>query len=234
MKKISFLFVLICSIVNGQSIKELYTEKFQSDWKVYEDKNYVKKYIDTNIVYKLKSGRTPEQELLFQAKENHNKRAERLSQIFSSLKVELEATDSLAFIEQRSTNINFEGNYVNKGAIITNDTIYGFIYDYSKENFKIENHNYFQHSENETIHQAKQVIGNLILANKTNYLDSIAKVESAMFANSFKDISPETEFEILIYNKTKNNDLRRFYLHETFIYVMNYAKEKNKPEHNDN
>lgn len=226
MKKISFILIFICAFANGQSIKELYTEQFENDWKVYEDENYVKKYIDTTIVYKLASGRSPEQELLFQAKENLNKRAERISKILNSLKINLADLDSLSFIEQRSRNINFEGNYVNKGAIITKDSIYGFKYDYSKENFQIEPFNYFENSEKEVIDKAKIAIGNLILTSKTNYLDSIAKVESAMFADSFKNISPETEFEILIYNKTKENELRRIYLHETFIYVMDYAMEK--------
>lgn len=221
MKKIPLIFIFICAFANGQSIKELYVEKFESDWKVYEDENYVKKYIDTTIVYKLESGRSPEQELLFQAKENLNKRAERISKILNSLKINFAELDSLGFIEQRSRNINFEGNYVNKGAIIANDSIYGFSYDYSKENFKIESYNYFQNSENETINQAKQIIGNLILSAKTNYLDTIAKVEKEMFAGPLKELNPETEFEILIYNKKKENELRRIYLHETFVRIMN-------------
>jgi hypothetical protein len=221
MKKIPFILIFICAFANGQSIKELYTEQFKNDWKVYEDENYVKKYIDTTIVYKLESGRSPEQELLFQAKENLNKRAERISKILNSLKINFAELDSLSFIEQRSRNINFEGNYVNKGAIITNDTIYGFTYDYSKENFKIESYDYFQNSKDETINQAKQIIGNLILSAKTNYLDTIAKVEKEIFAGPLKELNPETEFEILIYNKKKEKELRRIYLHETFVKIMN-------------
>ena len=122
--------------------------------------------------------------------------------------------------EKSSRNINFERNFVNKDAIITKDSIYGFKYDYSKENFKIEPFDYFQNSEKEVIDKAKIVIGTLIMTSKINYLDSIAKAESAIFADSFKNISPETEFEILIYNKTKEKELRRVKLHETFIYVM--------------
>tara|TARA_R110002072_G_scaffold202474_2_gene360343 strand:+ start:1059 stop:1730 length:672 start_codon:yes stop_codon:yes gene_type:complete len=221
MKKIPLILIFICAFANGQSIKELYAEQFENDWKVYEDENYVKKYIDTTIIYKLKSGRSPEQELLFQAKENLNKRAERISKILNSLKINIAELDSLSFIEQRSRNMNFEGNYVNKGAIIAKDSIYGFTYDYSKENFKIESYNYFQNSENETINQAKQIIGNLILSAKTNYLDTIAKVEKEMFAGPLKELNPETEFEILIYNKKRENELRRIYLHETFVRIMN-------------
>ncbi|WP_223032766.1 hypothetical protein [Hanstruepera marina] len=221
MKKIPFILIFICAFANGQSIKELYTGRFENDWKVYEDENYVKKYIDTTIVYKLESGRSPEQELLFQAKENLNKRAERISKILNSLKINIAELDSLSFIEQRSRNINFEGNYVNKGAVFAKDSIYGFTYDYSKENFKIESYGYFQNSENETINQAKQIIGNLIISAKTNYLDTIAKVEKEMFAGPLKELNPETEFEILIYNKKRENELRRIYLHETFVRIMN-------------
>jgi hypothetical protein len=221
MKKIPFILIFICVFANGQNIKELYAEKFESDWKVYEDENYVKKYIDTTIIYKLESGRSPEQELLYQAKDNMNKRAERISKILNSLEINLPELDSLSFIEQRSRKLNFEGNYVNKGAVFANDSIYGFTYDYSQENFKIENHDYFQNSENETLNQAKQIIGNLILSSKINYLDTIAKVESEMLAGPLMELSPETEFEILIYNNKRENKLRRIYLHETFVRIMN-------------
>ncbi|SEL14498.1 hypothetical protein SAMN04488008_1031 [Maribacter orientalis] len=221
MKKIPFILFFLCAFAKGQNIKELYAERFEDDWKVYKDENYVKKYIDTTIVYKLESGRSPEEELLFQAKENHNKRAERLSQIFSSLKINLKELDSLVFIEQRSTNSNFENDFVKKGAIITNDSIYGFSYDLDDENQGIKRSNYFQNSKNETLNQAKVIIGNLVLSSKTNYLDSLAKVESEMLAGPLKDLIPETEFEILIFNKKKGNELRRIYLHETFVRIIN-------------
>lgn len=42
-----------------------------------------------------------------------------------------------------------------------------------------------------------------------------------MFAGPLKGLRPETEFEILIYNKSKANQLRRIYLHETFVRIMN-------------
>lgn len=221
MKKITLILIFVGAFANGQSIKDLYIEQFDDDWKVYEDESYLKKIIDTTIVYKLESGRSPEQELLFQAKENLNKRADRIAKIFNSLKIELTELDSLTFVEQRSTNVNFEGNYVNKGTIIANDTIYGFIYDYSKDNFEIDSYDYFKNSENGTINQAKQIIGNLILSAKTNYLDTIAKVESEMLAGPLIELSPETEFEILIYNKKNEDILRRIYLHETFVRIMN-------------
>jgi len=220
MKKLFVLVLFICSFANGQDIRELYKEKFNDDWKVYEDQDYVKKYIDTTIVYKLESGRSPEEELLFQAKENHKKRAEKLSQIFSSLKVNLKEFDSLVFIEQRSTNLNLEYDFVKKGAIITKDSIYGFKYDLEKENNGIENYNYFGNAENETLSQAKFIIGNLILSAKTNYLDSLAKVESEMLQGPLQNLRPETEFEILVYNKN-NSELRRIYLHETFVRIIN-------------
>ena len=128
MKKLLALILLICSFANAQSFKELYDENFNGDWEVYQNEEYVKQYIDTTIVYKLDSGRTPEQELLYQAKENHNKRAALISEIFSSLKLNFEELDSLAFIEQRSTNVNPSFDFVKKGAIITKDSVFGFLY----------------------------------------------------------------------------------------------------------
>jgi len=221
MKKLSALIILICSFTNAQSIKQLYTEKFKNDWEVYQNENYVKQYIDTTIVYRLKSGKSPEQEILDNAKKNHNEKAERISQIFSNLKINFEEIDSLAFIEQRSTNVQPPFDFTRKGVIITKDSIYGFRYDLEKEKLEIKRYNYFQNSENENVNQAKQIIGNLILSAKTNYLDTIAKVESDMFAGPLKELKPETEFEILIYNKKKDNELRRIYLHETFVQIMN-------------
>ena len=224
-KLLALLLLLNCSFANAQNFKELYTKKFKSDWEVYQNEEYVKQYIDTTIVYKLESGRTPEQELLYQAKENLNKRAERISEILSSLKLNFEEVDSLAFIEQRSTNVNPPFDFVKKGAIIIKDSVFGFSYNLESENVEIVKHNYFQISENEIINQAKQVIGNLIISAKTNYLDTIARVESEMLSGPLQALRPETEFEILIYNKEDNNELKRIYLHETFIQIMNQKQQ---------
>ncbi|MDF0708283.1 hypothetical protein [Flagellimonas okinawensis] len=225
MKKPLVLILLICSFANAQSFKELYDENFKSDWEVYQNEEYVKQYIDTTIVYKLDSGRTPEQELLYQAKENHNKRTALISEIFSSLKLNFDELDSLAFIEQRSTNVNPPFDFVKKGAIITKDSVFGFLYDLESENVEIVRHNYFQNSESDIINQAKQVIGNLIISAKTNYLDTLARVESEMLAGPLQELRPETEFEILIYNKKENSELKRVYLHETFIQIMNQNQQ---------
>ncbi|MAO16552.1 hypothetical protein LDL77_08600 [Flagellimonas marinaquae] len=225
MKKILALILLISSFANAQSFKELYAENFKSDWEVYQNEEYVKQYIDTTIVYKLDSGRTPEQELLFQAKQNHDKRAELISEILSSLKLNFEELDSLAFIEQGSTNVNPPFDFVKKGAIITKDSVFGFLYNLERENVEIARHNYFQNSESEIINQAKQVIGNLIISAKTNYLDTIARVESKMLSGPLQALRPETEFEILIYNKNENSELKRIYLHDTFIQIMNQKQQ---------
>ncbi len=220
MKKLLIL-LLISSFANAQSFKELYAKNFKSDWEIYQNEDYVKRQIDTTLVYKLDSGRTPEQELLYQAKQNHAKRAELISEILSSLKLNFEELDSLAFIEQRSTNVNPPFDFVKKGAIITKDSVFGFLYDLESENVEIVRHNYFQNSESEIINQAKQVIGNLIISAKTNYLDTIARVESEMLSGTLQQLRPETEFEILLYNRKNNGELRRIYLHETFIQIMN-------------
>jgi len=220
MKKLLAL-LLISSFANAQSFKELYAKNFKSDWEIYQNEDYVKRQIDTTLVYKLDSGRTPEQELLYQAKQNHDKRAELISEILSSLKLNFEELDSLAFIEQRSTNVNPPFDFVKKGAIITKDSVFGFLYDLESENVEIVRHNYFQNSESEIINQAKQVIGNLIISAKTNYLDTIARVESEMLSGTLQQLRPETEFEILLYNRKNNGELRRIYLHETFIQIMN-------------
>tara|TARA_B100000949_G_C14225197_1_gene426386 strand:- start:405 stop:1082 length:678 start_codon:yes stop_codon:yes gene_type:complete len=224
MKKLLAL-LLISSFANAQSFKELYAKNFKSDWEIYQNEDYVKRQIDTTLVYKLDSGRTPEQELLYQAKQNHDKRAELISEILSSLKLNFEELDSLAFIEQRSTNVNPPFDFVKKGAIITKDSVFGFLYDLESENVEIVRHNYFQNSESEIINQAKQVIGNLIISAKTNYLDTIARVESKMLSGPLQALRPETEFEILIYNKNENSELKRIYLHDTFIQIMNQKQQ---------
>ena len=107
------------------------------------------------------------------------------------------------------------------GAVLTKDEVRGFSYDSAKESDGIKRIDYFATSKNETLSQAKQIIGNLILTGKTNYLDTIAKVETEMLAGPLKDLRPETEFEILIFNKNSEQPLRRIYLHETFVQIIN-------------
>lgn len=218
MKKITFLLIFICAFANGQNIKNLYTEKFEKDWKVFEDENYVKKHFDTSIDYNFKSGRSLGQELVYNKKKELNRNAERISRIFIALNINLAELDSLSFIEQRSKKINCDG-IISKGVIIANDSIYGYIYDFRKGNLKIESYDYFKNSENDTIDYTKNIIKNLILSTKINYLDSIAKVDKEMFDSSRK-LNSGTEFEILIYNKKKENELRRIYLQETFVRII--------------
>jgi hypothetical protein len=88
-KKTPFILIFIRAFANGKSSKELYAKKFESDWKVYENENYVKKYIDTTIVSNFENGKSPEQTILENVKEKLNKRADSISQIMKSLKMNL-------------------------------------------------------------------------------------------------------------------------------------------------
>lgn len=224
LKNFSLILFLICSWSYAQNIKELYLEKFKSDWKLYENKSFLKKSIDTSVVYKLESGRSIEEELLYQAKANHKDKASLLELIFSTLKINLKEFDSLAFIQHRSLNQRPPFSFVRKGAIIGNGQIYGFRYDLrdlKKDQLEIQQYNYFLYSENKHIEQVKHIIKNLIFLGRTHHIDSIAKVEGDMLVGPLKELTPETEFEILIYNKRKERVLRRMYLHDTFGRVMN-------------
>ena len=84
----------------------------------------------------------------------------------------LKEFDSLVFIEQRSTNVNLEYDFVKKGAIITKDSIYGFAYNLVKEDQGIKNYNYFKNSKNKSLSQAKLIIRNLILSSSLYFLSS--------------------------------------------------------------
>ena len=53
------------------------------------NENYVKKYIDTTIVSNFENGKSPEQTILENVKEKLNKRADSISQIMKSLKMNL-------------------------------------------------------------------------------------------------------------------------------------------------
>ncbi|WP_417885327.1 hypothetical protein [Zunongwangia sp.] len=223
-KIVYYLLILIFSSIanaQGQGIKELYSEQFKSDWTVYENKEYVKQFIDTNVVYKLASGRSPEEELLYHAKDRHRKKSKRIAEIFSSLKIDIQQYDSLVFVEERALQIQTSNDFIKNGAIITQDSIYGFSYDPSMEKVIIKSYDYFLNSDNQTVGQAKQVIRNLVLSGKTRYLHTIAKVESEMLSGPLQNHRPDVEFEIIIYNKNGENELRRIYLHETFIQIMN-------------
>ena len=129
--------------------------------------------------------------------------------------------NSLTIIEQRSLNQNLPFDFSKYGTVLTKGEVHGFSYDSAKESDGIKRIDYFATSKNETLSKAKHIIGNLILSGKTNYLDTIAKVETDMLAGPLRDLTPETEFEILIFNKSNEEQLRRIYLHETFVQIMN-------------
>lgn len=221
MNKIFILIFLLSSSVYGQSLKEIYIENSKGEWEKYEDKKFLNQATDTTVVYKLKNGKNPQQTLVDNAKENVRKRAEKLSQILSELKINFTELDSLTIIEQRSLNHDLPFDSSKYGAVLTKEGFQGFSYDLEKQSDGIKKVDYFSTSKDETLSQAKQIIGNLILSGRTNYLDTIAKVETEMFAGPLKDLRPETQFEILIFNKKSEQQLRRIYLHETFVKIMN-------------
>lgn len=225
MKKITFILILASSFVNGQDFKELYTDKLKSSWEVYESESFAKT-IDkkTDSLYRAVNGKGYKETLIDNQKRSVTERANKLKEIIELFSIKLTELDSLAIIEQKSLNNSPPMDFTKKGAILTKDSIYGFTYNPDIEQGKIKKTDYFKDSENPTINQAKQVIGSLILQGKTNYLDTIAKVESDMFAGPLKELSPETEIEVILYNKSAEEKLRLIYLHETFVQIMNQKK----------
>lgn len=221
MNNLFILVSLLSSISYGQTLKEIYIENSKGEWERYEDEKYVSQVIDTTVVYKLNNGKTAQQTLIDDAKEYVYKRADKLSQILLELEIHFTDFDSLTIIEQRSLNNASPFNSTKYGAVLIKDKVHGFSYDPEKEIEGIKKIDYFSTSKNETLAQAKQIIGNLIISGKTNYLDTIAKVESEMFAGPLKELRPETEFEILIFAKNSEQQLKRIYLHETFVQIMN-------------
>ncbi|WP_299530178.1 hypothetical protein [Ulvibacterium sp.] len=221
MNKLFTLIFLVSFLANGQSLKEIYIENSRGEWEKYENKEFLNQVIDTSMTYNLKNGKSPQQNLIDNAKANVYKRAEKLAQILSALEINFTALDSLTIIEQRFLNHELPFDFTKYGTILTKSEIHGFSYDTAKESDGIKKIDYFATSKNETLSQAKQIIGNLILSGKTKYLDTIAKVETEMLAGPLKDLIPETEFEILIFNKSSEQQLRRIYLHEIFVQIMN-------------
>ncbi|OCK41834.1 hypothetical protein BA195_13665 [Tenacibaculum soleae] len=225
MKKIVFILIFASSFVNGQDIKELYIDKLKSSWEVYESETFTKS-IDkkTDSLYRAVNGKGYKENLLENQKKSVTERAKKLKEIIELFKIKLTEFDSLAIIEQKSSNNSPPMDFTKKGAILTKNSIYGFTYNPNIENGKIKKTDYFKDSENPTMNQAKQIIGNLILRGKTNYLDTIAKVESDMFAGPLKELRPEIEIEVILYNKNVKEKLRLIYLHETFVQIMNQKK----------
>jgi len=225
MKKILLILIFVSSFANGQDFKELYTAKLKSTWEVYESESFART-IDkkTDSLYRAVNGKGYKETLIDNQKKSVTERANKLNEIIELFNIKLTELDSLAIIEQKSLNNSPPMDFTKKGAILTKDSIYGFSYNPDIENGKIKRTDYFGESENQTMNQAKQVIGNLILQGKTNYLDTIAKVESDMFAGPLKELRPETEIEIILYNKSAKEKLRLIYLHETFVQIMNQKK----------
>jgi hypothetical protein len=222
MKKITFILILICSYANGQDFKELYIEKLKGTWEVYETESFAKS-IDPKMdsLYLKTKGKGYKETLIENQKNAVKERSAKLVEIIKYFNLKLTELDSLAIIEQKSLNISLPMDFTKDGAILTKDIVYGFSYNLEKESEGITTIDYFKNSKNSTISQAKQIIRNLIISGKTNYLDTIAKVESDMFFGPLKELSPETEFEIIIYNKKSDEKMRTIYLHETFVQIMN-------------
>tara|TARA_R100000544_G_C2201533_1_gene46977 strand:- start:49 stop:726 length:678 start_codon:yes stop_codon:yes gene_type:complete len=225
MKKILLILIFVSSFANGQDFKELYTTKLKSTWEVYESESFART-VDkkTDSLYRAVKGKGYKETLIENQKKSVTERANKLNEIIELFNVKLTELDSLAIIEQKSLNNSAPMNFTKKGAILTKDSIYGFSYNPDIENGKIKRTDYFRESENQTMNQAKQVIGNLILQGKTNYLDTIAKVESDMFAGPLKELRPETEIEVILYYKSAKEKLKLVYLHETFVQIMNQKK----------
>jgi len=225
MKKISLILIFVSSFVNGQDFKELYINKLKSTWEIYETESF-SKTIDpkTDSLYHKVNGKGYKETLIENQKKAVNERANRLSEIIKFFNIKSSKIDSLAIIEQKSLNYSPQMDFTKKGAIFTEDSIYGFTYNSVKENSELKKLDYFKVSENPTLNQAKQIIGNLILKGKTNYLDTIARAESEMLSGPLKELNPETEIEIILYNKNSDEKLIVIYLHETFVQIMNQKK----------
>lgn len=222
MKNITYLLVFICSFANGQNLKELYIEKLKSTWEIYETKSFIQS-IDPAMdsLYHKANGKGYKETLIENQKSAVKNRADKLSEIMEFFDINITELDSLAIIEQKSLINSVPMDFTKKGAILVKNKIYGFTYNPDKENDKIQELDYFNHLENQTLYQAKQIIGSLILKGLTNYLDTIAKVENEMFAGPLKELNPDTEFEIILYNKNSKEKLWTIYLHETFVQIMN-------------
>ncbi len=222
MKKITYLLILICSFTYGQDIEELYIEKLKSSWEVYETKYFVKS-IDPAMdsSYLKATGKGYHETLIENQKSAVKNRANELSKLLANFSISLTDLNSLAIIEEKSLNNSPPIDFTKKGAILTQDKIFGFSHDSESENNEFQEIDYFRKSENPTLDQAKQIIGNLILKGQTSYIDTIAKVETEMFEGPLKELNPETEFEIILYDKNSAEKLRVIYLHETFVQIMN-------------
>ena len=222
MNKITYLLVLICSFAHGQDLEELYVEKFKSSWEIYETDSFVRSIDPAMDSLYIKANGKGYQETLIENQKNAVKnRAEELSRLLANFNINLTDLNFLAVIEEKSLNNSPPIDFIKKGAILTPDTIIGFSHDSARENKMFQEFDYFSQSQNPTVAQAKQIIGNLILKGQTNYLDTIAKVETEMFEGPLKELSPETEFEIILYDKNSDEKLRVIYLHETFVQIMN-------------
>lgn len=222
MKRILLLFILASSFANGQNFKALYTHKLKGTWEVYESESFAKS-IDkkSDSLYRAVNGKGYKETLIDNQKKAIDARANKLMEIILWCGIDLTELDSLAIMEQKSLNNTLPMDFTKKGAILTKDSIYGFTYDPDIENGKTKRIDYFRDSENPIMNQAKQIIGNLILQGKTNYLDTLGKVESDMFAGPLKDLRPDTEIEVILYNRSAKEKMRVIYLHETFVQIMN-------------
>jgi len=228
MKKLLVLLLFVTSFSYGQSLKELYLEQMKSLWEVNLTKE-IPKQIDS--IYRNLWGDAYRDTLMNREKKSVTIKASRFDKILDALDISLSSVDSLALIQQHTFAINDPELFIFKGAVITQDRTVGFQYNVQKEAEGIQKKSYFNTSRDSVYDLAKRIIKNSVLQGKSHVLDSLAKIESELLNTEFKEFTPEVEFEILVYNRTKKQKLRCIYLHELFAYIsLEGLKRQQKKE----
>jgi hypothetical protein len=222
MKRLPILILFIVIRANCQDFQEAYIEKMSSSWKVYESPEF-ESTIDPKMdsLYQKVNGKGYKESLIEKQKESVNEQAAHLAQIFEFLDLDIDEQARFSLIEEKSLNISPPIDIIKKGVIIAYGTAHGYRFDPESKTQKFETFDYSSETDNLTLNQARQIIMALLLQERYEDLRKIAQVESEMLAGPLKELQPKTEFEVIQYNKNGSEKLRLFYLHETFVQIMN-------------
>ena len=192
-----------------------------SSWEVYESKEF-ELSIDPKMdsLYRKVNGKGYKESLIEKQKEAAINQASHFLKVFDFLNLNINELPSFEIIEERSLNNSLPFNFKKIGFVIANDSIYGYRFDPEELGIQFEKLSDPFTSENPNLNQARQILVTLASQRNTEALSKIAEIESDMLAGPLKELQPATEYEIILY-KMDEETLKLFYLHETFVQIMN-------------
>ncbi|UNZ00269.1 hypothetical protein MQE36_07995 [Zhouia spongiae] len=219
MKKLTLLFILFWSGVQAQDFSKLYLNKLESMLGNHIDSmdpEVTNQFIKT-------MGEHYKDSLTSKAIQKEAIHADKLDQVLRFFDHDITSIDSFVLIEEKTINQDdiFSIDATRKGLIIHNKEVSGFNYSDLFNPISIQKTNYLEKSGDRIQDKAREVIIALAYENKEPVLLELIKVENQLLNGHLKGTKPKKEFEVIFFNKSDQEQIRMYRLHETFVHALN-------------